>query len=95
VSVERISINTTALQEHAGNVQGIVTLISDISKSSFALEQNQGEVTELTKSFEEELDAITALSRELLNGYINVVQAAHGEYVGSETALAAQFKEIG
>ena len=95
MSTGKISINTNALQEHAGNVQTIASSITNMPKGSLELAQNQGEVTELTRSLREEMDAITTLSRELLGGYINVVQAAHGEYVGNETELAAQFKRIG
>ena len=95
MSAGKISINTNALQEHVGKAQELAGSITDIPKGSFELANSQGDVTELTRSIQEEMGAVTALSRELLGGYINVVQAAHGEYVGNDTELAAQFNKIG
>lgn len=95
MSAAKITIDTLALQEHIQNAQKIASSITNMPKESFELAQNQGEVTELTRSLREEMDTITTLSRELLSGYINVVQAAHGEYVGNETELTALFNRLG
>jgi len=91
---ESISINTDILQEHILTVKSTLQYLDKTPVTKCELPLNQGDAKNIVRIFNDDMNVITELTRELLQGYVNVVQAAHGEYVGADTDLSRMFRAM-
>ena len=89
-----ISINTDELKGHMPLVKAAMESREAALQDPLELQTSQGEVATLTKGLAEDVKAIDGLAHDLFASYIGVVQSAHGEYVGADTELAAQFVDV-
>ena len=93
MSAQSISINTDILQEHIQTVRDALQKLDKMPAERYELPLNKGDAKNIVRIFNDDMNTITDLTRELLQSYVNVVQAAHGEYVGADTELSRMFRE--